>query len=233
MPQTAWTTDPDPHTSTCAPDRPLPPAPHAGPSPPPANAQANDNCPDQSPQEPHAGNVSTRHAPQPGPLRPHQTPSHPTPGPRENVWLQHPKRPDSLAAPTAYNHKATVVGEIIASSIKTRYRIAPIPNTELPPTFPHPPPSNAPHLRGPASSTPRPHQDASPHTSSCATPDPETQQIQAAFPIPSSPHLSLPHPSLPHPSRPKPSTAASMRSHFGPRPTQTRRFLHMPPTRPH
>ena len=94
-------------------------------------------------------------------------------------------------------------------------------------------PSNAPHLCGPASSTPRPHQDASPHTSSCATPDPETQQIQAAFPIPSSPHLSLPHLSLPHPSRPKPSTAASMRSHFGPRPTQTRRFLHMPPTRPH
>ena len=38
------------------------------------------------------------------------------------------------AARAAYNHKAAAVGEIIASSIKTRYRIAPIPNTDPLPT---------------------------------------------------------------------------------------------------
>ena len=53
---------------------------------------------------------------------------------------------------------------------------------------------NAPHLHGPSSPTPRPHQDAaSPHTSSYATPDPEAQRINAASPIPPSPHLSPPH----------------------------------------
>ena len=99
---------------------------------------------------------------------------------------------------------------------------------------------NAPHLHGPSSPTPRPHQDAaSPHTSSYATPDAEAQRINAASPIPPSPHLSLPHlslphPSRPHPSRPKPSTAASMRSHIAPPgPTRIQRFLHMLPTQPH
>ncbi|EFV95821.1 hypothetical protein HMPREF0551_0004 [Lautropia mirabilis ATCC 51599] len=53
---------------------------------------------------------------------------------------------------------------------------------------------NAPHLHGPSSPTPRPHQDAaSPHTSSYATPDAEAQRINAASPIPPSPHLSPPH----------------------------------------
>ena len=150
------------------------------------------------------------------------------------------------AARAAYNHKAAAVGEIIASSIKTRYRIAPIPNTDPLPTFPFfPPPANAPRLRSPSSSTPLPHQGGSPHTSSCTTPDPETQRIQATSPTPPSPHLprhtslatppplhlSRPHP--PRPPRPKPSTAASMHSHIGPRPTRIQRFLHMPPTQPH
>ena len=177
------------------------------------------------------------------------------------------------AARAAYNHKAAAVGEIIASSIKTRYRIAPIPNTDPLPTFPFfPPPANAPRLRSPSSSTPLPHQGGSPHTSSCTTPDPETQRIQATSPTPPSPHLprhtspatpprhiSPPHlpatsprhispatsprhispPHLPatspppYPSLPKPSTAASMRSHIGPRPTRIQRFLHMLPTQPH
>ena len=43
---------------------------------------------------------------------------------------------------------------------------------------------------------------------------------------------SLPATSTP-PPRPKPSTAASMRSHIGPRPTRIQRFLHMLPTQPH
>ena len=69
---------------------------------------------------------------------------------------------------------------------------------------------NAPHLHGPSSPTPRPHQDAaSPHTSSYATPDAEAQRINAASPIPPSPHLSQPHPSLPHPSRAHPCAASS------------------------
>ena len=90
---------------------------------------------------------------------------------------------------------------------------------------------NAPHLHGPSSPTPHPHQGGSPHTSSCTTPDPETQRIQATSPTPPPLHLSRPHP--PRPPRPKPSTAASMHSHIGPRPTRIQRFLHMPPTQPH
>ena len=43
---------------------------------------------------------------------------------------------------------------------------------------------------------------------------------------------SLPATSTPAP-RPKPSTAASMHSHIGPRPTRIQRFLHMPPAQPH
>ncbi len=169
------------------------------------------------------------------------------------------------AARAAYNHKAAVVGEIIASSIKTRYRIAPFP-TQPPARLSSTTAPNAPHLHGPSSPTPRPHQDAArPHTSSYATPDPEAQRINAASPIPPSPHLSPPHLSPPHlspphlspphlsrhispatslpttslpatstpPPRPKPSTAASMRSHIGPRPTRIQRFLHMLPTQPH
>ena len=94
-------------------------------------------------------------------------------------------------------------------------------------------PSNAPHLCGPASSTPRPHQDASPHTSSCATPDPETQQMQAAFPIPPRHvhpchiHPGHIHPGQNHP-RPHPCAATSP-----PGPTRIQRFLHMLPTQPH
>ena len=102
---------------------------------------------------------------------------------------------------------------------------------------------NAPHLHGPSSPTPRPHQDAaSPHTSSYATPDAEAQRINAASPIPPSPHLSppyLPATSLPphlsrrihtchnHP-RPHPCAATSP-----PGPTRIQRFLHMLPTQPH
>ena len=107
---------------------------------------------------------------------------------------------------------------------------------------------NAPHLHGPSSPTPRPHQDAaSPHTSSYATPDAEAQRINAASPIPPSPHLSPPHlsrhispaTSLPphlsrhiHPChnhpRPHPCAATSP-----PGPTRIQRFLHMLPTQPH
>ena len=72
------------------------------------------------------------------------------------------------------------------------------------------------------------HISPSPHLSL-----PHLSLPHLSLPHLSLPHLSRPHPSRPHPSRPKPSTAASMRSHIGPRPTQTRRFLHMPPTRPH
>ena len=102
---------------------------------------------------------------------------------------------------------------------------------------------NAPHLHGPSSPTPRPHQDAaSPHTSSYATPDAEAQRINAASPIPPSPHLSRhisPATSLPphlsrrihtchnHP-RPHPCAATSP-----PGPTRIQRFLHMLPTQPH
>ena len=49
------------------------------------------------------------------------------------------------AARAAYNHKAAVVGEIIASSIKTRYRIAPFPTqTPCPPFFNHCPQRSTP-----------------------------------------------------------------------------------------
>ena len=120
---------------------------------------------------------------------------------------------------------------------------------------------NAPHLHGPSSPTPRPHQDAaSPHTSSYATPDPEAQRINAASPIPPSPHLSPPHLpatsprhiSPPHLSRhispaislppylsrhihpchnhPRPHPCAATSP---PGPTRIQRFLHMLPTQPH
>ena len=120
---------------------------------------------------------------------------------------------------------------------------------------------NAPHLHGPSSPTPRPHQDAaSPHTSSYATPDAEAQRINAASPIPPSPHLSPPylpaisprHISPPHLSR-HISPATSLPPHLSrrihtchnhprphpcaatspPGPTRIQRFLHMLPTQPH
>ena len=52
---------------------------------------------------------------------------------------------------------------------------------------------------------------------------------------PPSPHLPrYISPGHIHPGpRPKPSTAASMHSHIGPRPTRIQRFLHMPPAQPH
>ena len=162
------------------------------------------------------------------------------------------------AARAAYNHKAAAVGEIIASSIKTRYRIAPIPNTDPLPTFPFFPPSRRRSTPSqPFISNPAPHQDAaSPHPSSCATPDPETQRIQATSPTPPSlhlsrphlsrphlsrPHLSRPHPPRPHPPRPHPPRPPAKTVHgrihaqsdIGLRPTRIQHFLHMLPTQPH
>ena len=57
----------------------------------------------------------------------------------------HAARRTPHAARAAYNHKAAVVGEIIASSIKTRYRIAPFPTqTPCPPFFNHRPQRSTP-----------------------------------------------------------------------------------------
>ena len=224
MPQTAWTTDPDLHTSTCAPDRPLPPAPHAGPSPPPANAQANDNCPDQSPQEPHAGNVSTRHAPQPGPLRPHQTPSHPHRAPEKTSGFNIPNAPTASLhqQPTTTRPQLSVKLSLLPSRHDTASPPFPTQNSRPPFLTLNP---------APASGCQPSHillRDTRSRDTTNASRFPHSSP-----PRPSLPHPSWPHPSWPHPSWPKPSTAASMRSHIGPRPTQTRRVLHMPPTRPH
>ena len=65
-----------------------------------------------------------------------------------------------------------------------------------------------------------------PHTSLATPPSPHLPRYI-------SPATSLPATSTPAPPRPKPSTAASMHSHIGPRPTRIQRFLHMPPTQPH
>ena len=95
---------------------------------------------------------------------------------------------------------------------------------------------NAPHLHGPSSPTPHPHQGGSPHTSSCTTPDPETQRIQATSPTPPSPHLppyispGRIHPGPPDQNHPRPHPCAELHR---PRPTRIQRFLHMPPTQPH
>ena len=158
-------------------------------------------------------------------------PNAPTASPHAARRTPHATRYTLHAARAAYNHKAAVVGEIIASSIKTRYRIAPFP-TQPPARLSSTTAPNAPHLHGPSSPTPRPHQDAArPHTSSYATPDPEAQRINAASPTPPSPHLSRPHPPRPpgqnHP-RPHPCAATSP-----PGPTRIQRFLHMLPTQPH
>ena len=145
------------------------------------------------------------------------------------------------AARAAYNHKAAAVGEIIASSIKTRYRIAPIPNTDPLPTFPFFPPL-----------PPTLHTFAALHlqpraTSGCRQPSPillrDTRSrdttntshfphtsLATSLPATSLPTTSLPATSTPATStsatstsatstsatstplpRPKPSTAASMR----------------------
>ena len=141
------------------------------------------------------------------------------------------------AARAAYNHKAAAVGEIIASSIKTRYRIAPIPNTDPLPTFPFFPPL-PPTLHTFAALHPQPRSRI---RVAALTHPPARHPIQRHNeykPLP--PHLprhtslatSLPATSTPAP-RPKPSTAASMHSHIGPRPTRIQRFLHMPPAQPH
>ena len=168
-------------------------------------------------------------------------PNAPTASPHAARRTPHAARCTLHAARAAYNHKAAVVGEIIASSIKTRYRIAPIPNTELPPTFPHPLQRPTP-LRpcilnpAPASGCQPSHillRDTRSRDTTNASRFPHSSPPRPSLPHPSWPHPSWPHPSWPHPSWPKPSTAASMRSHIGPRPTQTRRVLHMPPTRPH
>ena len=158
-------------------------------------------------------------------------------------------------APTASLHAArcTLHAQLTTTRPQLSVKLSLLPSRHdtASPHSQHSPPArlssttapNAPHLHGPSSPTPRPHQDAArPHTSSYATPDPEAQRINAASPIPPSPHLSPPHLSRhispatsppPYPSLPKPSTAASMHSHIGPRPTRIQRFLHMPPTQPH
>ncbi len=155
------------------------------------------------------------------------------------------------AARAAYNHKAAVVGEIIASSIKTRYRIAPFPTqTPGPPFFTHLPPT--------------------PHTFAALHPQPRSRIRVAALthpparhPIqrhneykPLPPHLprhtslaTPPSPHLPrhispgrispghiHPApppsqnHPRPHPCAELHR---PRPTRIQHFLHMLPTQPH
>ena len=178
-------------------------------------------------------------------------PNAPTASPHAARRTPHAARCTLHAARAAYNHKAAVVGEIIASSIKTRYRIAPFPTQPpCPPFFNHRPQRSTPprpfipnptpasgcrqasHIllrdtrsRGTTNKRRFPH-------SSLATSLPAT-----SLPPHLSRHISPPHlPATsppPYPSLPKPSTAASMRSHIGPRPTRIQRFLHMLPTQPH
>ena len=139
------------------------------------------------------------------------------------------------AARAAYNHKAAAVGEIIASSIKTRYRIAPFPTqTPCPPFFTHRPQRSTPSR--PFIPNPTPASGWQPshillHDTRSRDTTNTSHFPHTSLATPPPLHLSRPHP--PRPPRPKPSTAASMHSHIGPRPTRIQRFLHMPPTQPH
>ena len=130
------------------------------------------------------------------------------------------------------------------SLLPSRHDTASLPfptQTSCPPFLSSPPPADAPHLRSPSSPTPR-HIRMPPalthpparhpiqrHNEYKPLPPHLPRHTSLATPPPL--HLSRPHP--PRPPRPKPSTAASMHSHIGPRPTRIQRFLHMPPTQPH
>ena len=200
-------------------------------------------------------------------------PNAPTASPHAARRTPHAARCTLHAARAAYNHKAAVVGEIIASSIKTRYRIAPFPTQPpCPPFFNHRPQRSTPprpfipnptpasgcrqasHIllrdtrsRGTTNKRRFPHSSLAtslpatslpPHLSRHISPPhlPATSPRHIS-PATSPRHISPPHlPATsppPYPSLPKPSTAASMRSHIGPRPTRIQRFLHMLPTQPH
>ena len=140
------------------------------------------------------------------------------------------------AARAAYNHKAAVVGEIIACSIKTRYRIAPIPNTDPLPTFPfftHLPLT----LHTFAARHPQPRT-----TSGCRQPshillrDARSRGTTSTSRFPhSSLATSIPATSIPTTPAPTKTIHGHIhaQSHIGPRPTRIQCFLHMPPTQPH
>ena len=169
-------------------------------------------------------------------------------------------------APTASPHAArrTLHAQLTTTRPQLSVKLSLLPSRHdtASPHSQHRPPArlssttapNAPHLHGPSSPTPRSHQDAArPHTSSYATPDPEAQRINAASPIPPSPHLSSPHLSSPHLSPPHLSPPHLSRHispaistpaitihgrihaqpHRPPGPTRIQRFLHMLPTQPH
>lgn len=154
-------------------------------------------------------------------------------------------------APTASPHAArrTLHAQLTTTRPQLSVKLSLLPSRHdtASPHSQHRPPArlssttapNAPHLHGPSSPTPRSHQDAArPHTSSYATPDPEAQRINAASPIPPSPHLSSPH--LSRHISPAISTPAitihgriHAQPHRPPGPTRIQRFLHMLPTQPH
>ena len=153
--------------------------------------------------------------------------------PHATRYTLHATRYTLHAARAAYNHKAAVVGEIIASSIKTRYRIAPFPTQPpCPPFFNHRPQRSTP---------PRPFIPNPTPASGCRQPShillrdtrsrdttntSHFRHSSLATSLP--PHLSRHiHPCHNHP-RPHPCAATSP-----PGPTRIQRFLHMLPTQPH
>ena len=103
------------------------------------------------------------------------------------------------------------------TSLATSLPATSLPATSLPTTSL--PATSLPATSLPATSTPA--------TSTPATSTPATSTSATSTPATSTSATSTP------PPRPKPSTAASMHSHIGPRPTRIQRFLHMPPTQPH
>ena len=160
------------------------------------------------------------------------------------------------AARAAYNHQAAVVGEIIASSIKTRYRIAPFPTqTPCPPFFNHCPQRSTPSRPfipnpTPASGCRQPSHILLRDTRCRGTTNKRRfphSSLATSLPAISPRHISPPHLSRhispatslpPHLSRrihtchnhPRPHPCAATSP---PGPTRIQRFLHMLPTQPH
>ena len=165
------------------------------------------------------------------------------------------------AARAAYNHKAAVVGEIIASSIKTRYRIAPFPTqTPCPPFFNHRPQRSTPSRPfipnpTPASGCRQPSHILLRDTRSRGTTNKRRfphSSLATSLPATSLPATSPRHISPPHLSRhisPSISLPPYRSRHIHPchnhprphpcaatsppGPTRIQRFLHMLPTQPH
>ena len=165
------------------------------------------------------------------------------------------------AARAAYNHKAAVVGEIIASSIKTRYRIAPFPTqTPCPPFFNHRPQRSTPSRPfipnpPPASGCRQPSHILLRDTRSRGTTNKRRfphSSLATSLPATSLPATSPRHLSPPHLSRhisPAISLPPYLSRHIHPchnhprphpcaatsppGPTRIQRFLHMLPTQPH